>query len=155
MGHAIRFEKYDKNPVSVVPQEKEPPGQRPLSGGRENRRDDPHGRYEYVFPASPIRGSRVISEGCMLGIFGNRFRRVAKLAGVRVLRIHDLRHFAASTLTGAGKEDNLIGLLTGNRRRELRRFSIPGRVEAQDGRFDCRGAGGSRQGRRDKTEEAK
>jgi integrase len=25
-NYAIRFEKYDKNPVSVVPQEKEPPG---------------------------------------------------------------------------------------------------------------------------------
>jgi hypothetical protein len=31
-----------------------------------------------------------------------------KLAGVKSLRIHDLRHFAASTLTGAGVEDNVI-----------------------------------------------
>jgi integrase len=49
-------------------------------------------------------------------------RRVAKLAGVQPLRIHDLRHFAASTLTGAGVEDNIIGLLTGHKSRELRRY---------------------------------
>src|SRR5580704_18828248 len=54
--------------------------------------------------------------------FGKRFRRVAKLAGVEALRIHDLRHFAASTLTGAGIEDNIIGLLTGHKSRELRRY---------------------------------
>ena len=47
---------------------------------------------------------------------------MAKLAGVDALRIHDLRHFAASTLTGAGIEDNIIGLLTGHRSRELRRY---------------------------------
>jgi integrase len=47
---------------------------------------------------------------------------VAKLAGVQPLRIHDLRHFAASTLTGAGVEDNIIGLLTGHKSRELRRY---------------------------------
>ena len=54
--------------------------------------------------------------------FGKRFRRVAKLAGVAALRIHDLRHFAASTLTSAGIEDNIIGLLTGHKSRELRRY---------------------------------
>ena len=47
---------------------------------------------------------------------------MAKLAGVKALRIHDLRHFAASTLTGAGIEDNIIGLLTGHKSRELRRY---------------------------------
>ena len=40
---------------------------------------------------------------------------------MKALRIHDLRHFAASTLTGAGIEDNIIGLLTGHKSRELRR----------------------------------
>ena len=48
--------------------------------------------------------------------------RAAKLAGIQPLRIHDLRHFAASTLTSAGIEDNIIGLLTGHRSRELRRY---------------------------------
>jgi hypothetical protein len=33
-----------------------------------------------------------------------------------------LRHFAASTLTGACIEDNIIGLLTGYKSRELRRY---------------------------------
>jgi integrase len=47
---------------------------------------------------------------------------VAKLAGVDALRIHDLRHFAASTLTGAGVEDNIIGLVTEHKSRELRRY---------------------------------
>ena len=51
-----------------------------------------------------------------------RFRRAAKLAGVEALRIHNLRHFAASTLTGAGIQDNIIGLLTGHKSRELRRY---------------------------------
>jgi integrase len=47
---------------------------------------------------------------------------VAKLAGADALRIHDLRHFAASTLTGAAVEDNIVGLLTGHKSRELRRY---------------------------------
>ena len=47
---------------------------------------------------------------------------MAKLVGVKSLRIHDLRHFAASTLTGAGIEDNIIGLLTGHKSRELRGY---------------------------------
>ncbi len=47
---------------------------------------------------------------------------MAKLAGVDALRIHDLRHFAVSNLTGAGIEDNIIGLLTGHKSREFRRY---------------------------------
>jgi hypothetical protein len=38
------------------------------------------------------------------------------------LRIHDLRHFTASTLTTAGIADNIISLLTGHKSRELRRY---------------------------------
>ncbi len=45
---------------------------------------------------------------------------------VDALRIHDLRHFAASTLTGAGIEDNIIGLLTGHKSRGLRRYHTTG-----------------------------
>ena len=41
---------------------------------------------------------------------------------MEALRIHDLRHFATSTLTGAGIQDNIIGLLTGHKSRELRRY---------------------------------
>jgi integrase len=193
-NYAIRFEKYDKNPVSVVPQEKEPPGRdrfpepeeivamirvceengdpelkaflvlAPTTGMRKSeilsrkwsdidldsgnpciyvrqtKNDQPkriqlpdmavvalralpsYGRHEYVFPAKPNPRFKGNFKRPHAWDFGKRFRRVVKLAGVDALRIHDLRHFAASTLTGAGIEDNIIGLLTGHRSRELRRY---------------------------------
>ena len=193
-NYAIRFEKYDKNPVSVVPQEKEPPGRdrfpepeeivrmirvcdengdlelkaflvlAPTTGMRkgeilsrkwsdldldsgnpciyvrQTKNDEPkriqlpdmavealralpsHGRHEFVFPAKANPRYKGNFKRPHAWDFGKRFRRVAKLAGVEALRIHDLRHFAASTLTGAGIEDNIIGLLTGHKSRELRRY---------------------------------
>jgi integrase len=193
-NYAIRFEKYDKNPVSVVPQEKEPPGRdrfpepeeivamirvceekgdlelkaflvlAPTTGMRkgeilsrrwsdidldsgnpcvyvrQTKNDEPkriqlpdmavaalralpsYGRHEYVFPAKPNPRFKGNFKRPHAWDFGKRFRRVAKLAGVAALRIHDLRHFAASTLTSAGIEDNIIGLLTGHKSRELRRY---------------------------------
>ena len=193
-NYAIRFEKYDKNPVSVVPQEKEPPGRdrfpepeeivamirvceenhdqelkaflilAPTTGMRkgeilsrkwsdidlesgnpciyvrQTKNDEPkriqlpdmavtalralpsYGHHEYVFPAKPNPRFKGNFKRPHAWDFGKRFRRVAKLAGVDALRIHDLRHFAASTLTGAGIEDNIIGLLTGHKSRELRRY---------------------------------
>ena len=193
-NYAIRFEKYDKNPVSVVPQEKEPPGRdrfpepeeivqmirvcdekgdlelkaflvlAPTTGMRkgeilsrkwsdidldsgnpciyvrQTKNDEPkriqlpdmavialralpsYGHHEYVFPAKPHPRFKGNFKRPHAWDFGKRFRRVAKLAGVDALRIHDLRHFAASTLTGAGIEDNIIGLLTGHKSRELRRY---------------------------------
>jgi len=80
------------------------------------------GHHEYVFPAKPNPRFKGNFKRPHAWDFGKRFRRVAKLAGVDALRIHDLRHFAASTLTGAGIEDNIIGLLTGHKSRELRRY---------------------------------
>jgi integrase len=193
-NYAIRFEKYDKNPVSVVPQEKEPPGRdrfpepeeivamirvceeksdlelkallvlAPTTGMRkgeilsrkwsdinldsgnpcvyvrQTKNDEPkriqrpdmavaalralpsYGHHEYVFPAKPNPRFKGNFKRPHAWDFGKRFRRAAKLAGVDALRIHDLRHFAASTLTGAGIEDNIIGLLTGHKSRELRRY---------------------------------
>ena len=193
-NYAIRFEKYDKNPVSVVPQEKEPPGRdrfpepeeivamiqvcdekgdlelkaflvlAPTTGMRkgeilsrrwsdidldsgnpciyvrQTKNDAPkriqlpdmavaalralpsYGHHEYVFPAKPNPRFKGDFKRPHAWDFGKRFRRVAKLAGIQPLRIHDLRHFAASTLTGAGVEDNIIGLLTGHKSRELRRY---------------------------------
>ena len=53
---------------------------------------------------------------------GKRFRRVAEAVGIKELRIHDLRHFTASTLTAEGVADNIISLLTGHKSRELRRY---------------------------------
>lgn len=142
-NYGIRFEKYDKNPVSVVPQEEEPPGRdrRPepeeivemirvwdekgdlelkaflifapttgmrkgeilsrrwsdidLDSGnpciyvRQTKNNEPkriqlpdmavealrarpsYGRHEFVFPASPIRGSREISKGRTPGIWAS------------------------------------------------------------------------------------
>jgi integrase len=193
-NYAIRFEKYDKNPVSVVPQEKEPPGRdrfpepeeivqmirvyeengdlelkaflvlAPTTGMRkgeilsrkwidididsgnpciyvrQTKNDEPkriqlpdmaiealralpsYGRHEYVFPAKPNPRFKGNFKRPHSWDLGKRFRRVAKLAGVKSLRIHDLRHFAASTLTEAGIEDNIISLLTGHKSRELRRY---------------------------------
>ena len=74
-----------------------------------------YGRHENVFPARPNPRFKGDLKRPHAWDFGKRFRRVAKLAGVEALRIHDLRHFAASTLTGAGIEDNIIGLLTGHK----------------------------------------
>jgi integrase len=81
-----------------------------------------YGRHEFVFPAKPNPRFKGNFKRPHAWDLGKRFRRVAKLAGVKALRIHDLRHFAASTLTGAGIEDNIISLLTGHKSRELRRY---------------------------------
>jgi len=81
-----------------------------------------YGHHEYLFPAKPNPRFKSGFEKPHAWDFGKRFRRVVKLAGIQPLRIHDLRHFAASTLTSAGIEDNIIGLLTGHRSRELRRY---------------------------------
>jgi integrase len=193
-NYAIRFEKYDKNPVTVVPQEKEPPGRdrfpepeeivamirlcdeksdaelkaflvmaattgmrkgeilgrkwaeidldsgNPCAYVRQTKNDEPKriqlpdmavsalralpscGRNEYVFPAKPNPRFKGDFKKPYAWDMGKRFRRVAKLAGVKNLRIHDLRHFTASTLTSAGVEDNIISLLTGHKSRELRRY---------------------------------
>jgi integrase len=71
---------------------------------------------------------------------GKRFRRIAKLAGVENLRIHDLRHFTASTLTSAGVEDNIISLLTSHKSRGLRRYQhLREELKRRTGRPDCGG----------------
>ena len=193
-NYAIRFEKYDKNPVSVVAQEKEPPGRdrfpepeeivsmirvceekgdlelkaflilAPTTGMRKGeilarkwtdidldsrnpcisvritKNDEPkriqlpemavealralpsYGRHEYVFPAKPNPRFQGNFKKPHAWDLGKRFRRVARAARINDLRIHDLRHFTASTLTCAGVEDNIIGLLTGHKSRELRRY---------------------------------
>ena len=52
---------------------------------------------------------------------GKQFRRVCLLAGVRGLRIHDLRHFATIMLFVEGVADAIISKLTGHRPEELER----------------------------------
>ena len=51
-----------------------------------------------------------------------RLSSLAEAVGIKELRIHDLRHFTASTLTAEGVADNIISLLTGHKSRELRRY---------------------------------
>jgi integrase len=193
-NYAIRFEKYDKNPVTVVPQEKEPPGRdrfpepeeivtmiricdekldpelkaflvlaattgmrkgeilgrkwtdvdldsgNPCLYVRQTKNDEPKRiqlpdmavsalralpsfeKNEYIFPAKANPRFKGDFKKPYAWDMGKRFRRIAKLAGVENLRIHDLRHFTASTLTSAGVEDNIISLLTGHKSRELRRY---------------------------------
>jgi integrase len=193
-NYAIRFERYDKNPVSVVPQAKEPPGRdrfpepeeivamiriceekgdrelkaflllAPITGMRkseillrrwsdvdlesrnpsiyvrETKNDEPkriqlpditvaalrslpsYGHHDYLFPAKPNPRFQKNFKKPHAWDLGKRFRRVARAAGIDDLRIHDLRHFTASTLTAAGVADNIISLLTGHKSRELRRY---------------------------------
>ena len=193
-NYAIRFEKYDKNPVSVVPQEKEPPGRdrfpepeeivemirvceekgdlelkaflilAPTTGMRKGeilarkwtdidldsknpsinvritKNREPkriqlpdiavdalralpsYGHHEYVFPAKANPRFQGNFKKPHAWDLGKRFRRVADAVGIKELRIHDLRHFTASTLTAEGVADNIISLLTGHKSRELRRY---------------------------------
>src|SRR5208283_620726 len=77
--------------------------------------------------ASPIRAfgwrQPIVVDADGVIIVGHvRLLAAQSMAMTEALRIHDLRHFAASTLTGAGIEDNIIGLLTGHKSRELRRY---------------------------------
>jgi integrase len=188
---AIRREKYDRNPVSVVPQRKEPPGRdrflvppefRKLvaecradpalwafvwlastTGARkgeilsrrweEVRLDDavPHlyvprsknGRpkklpladeairalkalpsyrtNEYVFPADK---SNIRFKGKQAHRWDMRkpFQAACDRAGVKNMRIHDLRHMATSILFLEGIPDAIIRKMTGHRSRELERY---------------------------------
>ncbi|SRR6266498_5388444 len=53
---------------------------------------------------------------------GKRFRRVCKLAGIKDLKIHDLRHFATTVLFMDEIPDAMIAKMTGHRSRELRKY---------------------------------
>jgi integrase len=46
---------------------------------------------------------------------------VCKLAGIKNLRIHGLRHFAPTVLFMKGTPDSMIAKMTGHRGRELER----------------------------------
>jgi integrase len=188
---AIRRQKYDRNPVSVVPQRKEPPGRdrflppedfRKLldecraepdlyafvwlaatTGARkgsilprkweEVRLEDPsphlyiprtkNGRSkrlplaseviaalkglpsyqasEYVFPADQ---SNVRFKGKQAYAWDMRkpFQAACERAGIKGLRIHDLRHMATSILFLRGIPEAIIRKLTGHRSRELERY---------------------------------
>lgn len=80
------------------------------------------GRSEYLFPAKPnVRYKENFSKPYMWDI-GKRFRRICGLAEVKNLRIHDLRHYAATVLFMKGIPDSIISKMTGHRSRELKRY---------------------------------
>lgn len=83
-----------------------------------------YGKNEYLFPAKPnVRfKSREDFKKPHAWDLGKRFRRVCKLAGINDLRIHDLRHFAATVLFMDEIPDAMIAKMTGHRSRELRKY---------------------------------
>jgi len=188
---AIRRGKYDLNPVSAVPQRKEPPGRdvflpaedfRKLIGecqsdpvlhafvwiaattgarkgevlprkwtevcvegcsphiyvprsknGRAKRlpladeviealkRLPSYGHNEYVFPAD--RGNvRFKGRQGYLWDLRKPFHAACPRAGIKDLRIHDLRHMATTILFLEGIPEAIIRKLTGHRSRELERY---------------------------------
>ncbi len=53
---------------------------------------------------------------------GKRFRRIRDLAGIKDLRIHDLRHFTTTILFMEGVADAIIRKMAGRRSEELERY---------------------------------
>ena len=80
------------------------------------------GKEEYLFPArANIRFWSDFKKPHAWDI-GKRFRRVCALEEIRDMRVHDLRHFAATTLVMRNIPDDTIRILTGHTSRELRRY---------------------------------
>jgi integrase len=83
-----------------------------------------YGKSEYLFPAKPnvkYKDAAKFSKPHAWDI-GKRFRRIRDLAGIKDLRIHDLRHFATTMLFIEGVADNVIRKMTGHRSEELERY---------------------------------
>jgi len=76
---------------------------------------------EYVFPADR---ANVRFKGTQEHAWDIRkpFQAACKRAGIRNLRIHDLRHMATTILFLAGTPEAIIRKLTGHRSRELERY---------------------------------
>ena len=83
-----------------------------------------YGKDEYLFPARPnVRFKEVEKfQKPHAWDIGKRFRRIRNLAGIKDLRIHDLRHFATTTLFIEGVSDAIIRKMTGHRSEELERY---------------------------------
>lgn len=80
--------------------------------------------HEYLFPARPNvkhRNTEAFQKPHAWDI-GKRFRRIRDLAGIKDLRIHDLRHFATTMLFIEGVSDAIIRKMTGHRSEELERY---------------------------------
>jgi len=80
--------------------------------------------HEYLFPARPNARFRDASKFQKPHAWdiGKRFRRICDLAGIKDLRIHDLRHFATTMLFIEGVSDAIIRKMTGHRSEELERY---------------------------------
>jgi integrase len=83
-----------------------------------------YGNHEYLFPARPnVRFKDVEKfQKPHAWDIGKRFRRIRDLAGIKDLRIHDLRHFATTMLFMEGVADAIIRKMTGHRSDELERY---------------------------------
>ena len=81
-----------------------------------------YGKDDYLFPARPNARFQGDFKKPHAWDMGKRFRRVCRLAGVQEIRIHDLRHFAATTLFLKGIPEAIIAKMTGHKSRELRRY---------------------------------
>jgi integrase len=81
-----------------------------------------YGKDEYLFPAKANVRFRGAFKKPHAWDIGKRFRRTCKLAGISDLRIHDLRHFAATTLFIKGIPEAIIAKMTGHKSLELRRY---------------------------------
>ena len=83
-----------------------------------------YGNHEYLFPARPNPKHKDVEKfqkphACDIG---KRFRRIRNDAGIKDLRIHDLRHFATTMLFIEGVADTIIRKMTGHRSEELERY---------------------------------
>ena len=83
-----------------------------------------YGKHEYLFPARPNVKYRNVEDFQKPHAWdiGKRFRRIRDLAGIKDLRIHDLRHFATTMLFIEGVSDAIIRKMTGHRSNELERY---------------------------------
>ena len=83
-----------------------------------------YGKSEYLFPAKPNvkhKDATKFSKPYAWDL-GKRFRRICDLAEVNDLRIHDLRHFAATLLFMEGVPDAIIRKMTGHTSQALERY---------------------------------
>ena len=83
-----------------------------------------YGNHEYLFPARPNVKYRNVEDFQKPHAWdiGKRFRKIRDKAGIKDLRIHDLRHFATTMLFIEGVSDAIIRKMTGHRSEELERY---------------------------------
>ena len=80
-----------------------------------------YGKSEWVFPSRATARWRNPKAPYRWDI-GKEFREACRNAGLKDLRVHDLRHMGASILTELGTPAEIIRKITGHRSRELDRY---------------------------------